>query len=94
MPAIIPARPADTSPEAEQVQIDLIRLASVPRRLQLAFSLSATVITMARQALCRAHPAESQQEINVRFAELHYGAEVADALRSWLAERAAAAYRS
>ncbi len=36
MTAIIPPRPADTSVEAERVQIDLIRAAPVSRRLQMA----------------------------------------------------------
>ncbi len=87
MPTIIPPRPADTSAEAERVQIDLIRAAPVARRLHLAWSLSATVIGAARQALRRARPDASSQEIDLRFVELHYGPDLAAALRAELVHR-------
>ncbi len=38
------ARSADTDPEAEGVQLDLLRRATVTRRVRLALSLSQTVI--------------------------------------------------
>ena len=79
MAAIIPPRPVDTSVEAERVQIDLIRAAPVSRRLHMAWSLSATVIGLARQALARAQPDASTQEIDLRFVELHYGLDLAAA---------------
>jgi hypothetical protein len=87
MPSIIPPRPADTSAEAERVQIDLIRAAPVARRLHLAWSLSATVISVARQALRRAQPDASSQEVDLRFVELHYGPDLAAALRAELVQR-------
>jgi hypothetical protein len=87
MPTIIPPRPADTSVEAERVQIDLIRAAPVSRRLHMAWSLSATVIGVAREALLRAQPDASPQEIDLRFVELHYGSDLAAALRAELIRR-------
>ncbi len=87
MAAIIPPRPADTSVEAERVQIDLIRAAPVSRRLHMAWSLSATVIGMARQALVRAYPHASRQELDLRFVELHYGPDLAAELRAELTRR-------
>lgn len=87
MPVIIPPRPVDTSVEAERVQIDLLRAVPVSRRLRMAWSLSATVITMARRALALAQPDASQEELNLRFVELHYGAELAAALRAELIRR-------
>lgn len=77
MRAAIPSRPADTSAEAERVQIDLLRSAPVSRRLRLAWSLSAAVIGVARQTLARKSPNLSQQELDVRFVELHYGRNLA-----------------
>lgn len=88
MAVTIPARPVDTSAEAEQVQIDLIRKAPVSRRLQMAWSHSATVIDLARQALRRARPHATQQELDLQFVELHYGAALATALRADLLRRA------
>ncbi len=75
-------RSADTSVEAERVQVDLIRATPVSRRLAIACSLSATVITLARRSLARAQPNLPAREIDLRFVELHYGPEIAAALRA------------
>jgi hypothetical protein len=83
----IPARPADTSVEAERVQIELLRAAPVARRLQLALSLSATVIGAARRALERSRPNASRRELDVRFVELHYGSDLAAAVQQDLVRR-------
>ena len=83
----IPSRPADTSVEAERVHIDLLRAAPVARRLSLAWSLSATVIGAARRALARARPSASPRELDVWFVELHYGPELAAAVRDECARR-------
>lgn len=91
MAVVISPRPADTSAEAERVQIDLLRAASVPRRVRLAWSLSATVIGLARQALARAEPRASRRDLDLRFVELHYGADLAAALRHHLTRQGAAA---
>ena len=87
MRVTIPPRPSDTSAEAEHVQIELIRAAPVSRRLGMAWSLSATVIGAARRALARAQPLASAEERDLRFVELHYGAELAAALRADLISR-------
>ena len=87
MPARIPARPADTTPDAERVQVALLRAAPVGRRLHLALALSATVIGAARRGLLRSEPQASTREIDLRFVELHYGAAVAEDLRAELNRR-------
>lgn len=89
MPGTIPARPADTAPDAERVQVALLRAAPVARRLHLAFTLSATVIGVARRALARARPQATPQELDLRFVELHYGADAAAGLRADLGRRGA-----
>ena len=91
MPASIPARPtarpADTTPDAERVQVALLRAAPVGRRLHLALALSATVIGSARRGLMRSQPQASTREIDLRFVELHYGAAAAADLRAELNRR-------
>lgn len=87
MPVVIPPRPADTSVEAERVQIDLIRAVPVSQRLRMSWSLSATVIDLARRALAQAQPDASQEELDLRFVELHYGADLASLLRADLVRR-------
>ena len=83
----IPSRPTDTSAEAERVQVDLLRAAPVSRRLRIAWSLSATVIAAARRALARSRPEASRRELDAWFVELHYGPDLAAAVREELARR-------
>jgi hypothetical protein len=87
MPRAIPARPADTTPDAERVQAALLRAVPVARRLHIAMALSATVIGAARRALARARPQASPRELDLRFVELHYGSDMAVALRADLERR-------
>jgi hypothetical protein len=77
----------DTSPDARRVQVELLRAAGPARRGQLAVSLSQTTRELALAALRRVHPDLSEQEIRLRFAEVHYGRELADKVRARLAER-------
>ena len=87
MSPVFPSRPSDTTPEAERVQVELLRAAPVARRLHLAFSLSATVISLARRAHVRAKPDASARELDVFFVEVHYGADLARDLRADLERR-------
>ncbi len=81
------ARSADTDPEAEAVQIELLRQAGPARRAQMALELSAQVIGMARRHLRRMYPDATETEIGLKFVELNYGRELAEGLRRYLAER-------
>ncbi len=80
-------RPSDTDPEAARVQLELLRRASPGKRLALALSLSRTVLTLSRRGISRRSPGASDQEIGLRFVELHYGRELAQAVREELARR-------
>jgi len=83
----VPRGLSDTDPEAERVQLELLRAASPSQRLQLALSMSRTVLTLSRAALVRAFPEDSPEEIGLRFVALHYGQELADEVRADLAAR-------
>ena len=87
MPSTMRARSADTDPDAHEVQIALLRKASVGRRAAMAFSLSAQVIGLARDAIRRTLPNASEEEVGLRFVELHYGRKLAADLRLFLASR-------
>lgn len=76
--------PSDTSPEAEQVQAELLRNASTARRFQLAQSLSRMTIQLSRRALRRAHPDATEREIDLAFVELHYGHALASQVKAYL----------
>jgi hypothetical protein len=71
----------DTDREAERVQLELLRRAGSTRRAAMALRLSAEVLTMARRAVRRAMPGATEQEVALRFVELHYGRQLAEGLR-------------
>jgi hypothetical protein len=87
VPPRFTARSSDTDPEAERVQIELLRAAGPERRLALAFSLSATVLDLSRQGLRARHPADSEEETGLRLVALCHGIELAEAVRQHLRER-------
>ncbi len=77
----------DTDPEAERVQLALLRAAPVACRLQAACDLSSLAVGLARRALRRAHPEADDDQLDLLFVRGHYGDELADALASHLALR-------
>ena len=77
----------DTSPEAERVQIELIRKAPPAKRFGLARSLSQSLIQASRQTIRRLHPELSQEELDLLFIELYYGKDLADRVRADLKRR-------
>ena len=77
----------DTDLQAEKVQLDLLRRATVARRVALAASLSKTAINLAIKAIRRQNPGLSDHEVLLRFVEIHHGLELAERLRIDLARR-------
>jgi hypothetical protein len=77
----------DTSPEAEQIQLELLRRATPQERLALALSLSDRVIWLARRAIRRTMPEASEQEVRLKFVAVHYGQDLADRVREHLIQR-------
>lgn len=77
----------DTSPEAERVQIELIRKASPAKLFSLVRSLSQSLIEMNRQTLRKLHPQMNEEELALMFIELNYGKELADHVRADLKRR-------
>lgn len=67
----------DTSFEAEQVLIELLRRAPAWRRLQLTDRLSATVRELCLAGLRARHPKASEIQLRRRFADLHLGPDLA-----------------
>jgi hypothetical protein len=71
----------DTDSQAERVQIDLLRKATVSQRTAIAFSLSETVIRLARRAIRQQNPKMPDSEVMLRFVAIHYGDELSEKLR-------------
>ena len=75
----------DTSPEAERVQIELIRKAPISKRFALVRSWSQLLIEANRQQIRKDYPNASEEEIGLIFVARHYGQTLADRLRADLA---------
>ncbi|MBI3922635.1 MAG: hypothetical protein HY318_14530 [Armatimonadetes bacterium] len=67
----------DTRPEAERVQIELMRQAPAWRKLQLVGQLNRSLRTLALSGLRQRHPGESEVELRRRLADMVLGAELA-----------------
>jgi hypothetical protein len=78
---------SDTDPEAERVQIALLRQAGSARRFALARSLSRTTMQLARRTIRRRHPDASEEELGLIFVATYYGPELANRMRADLARR-------
>lgn len=74
----------DTTPQAEKVQIELIRQSSVAKRISMVRSLSQTAMFLSRRAIRRANLSLSEREVDLLFVELHYAKDLAERLRSYM----------
>lgn len=77
----------DTHPEAENVQMELLRKATVTERLARASSLSAMTINLSRQAIAKANPHLAGRELQLKCIEVFYGKDLANRVREYLKER-------
>jgi len=71
----------DTAPQAERVQIELIRESSVCKRVSIVRSLSQTTMYLSRRAIQRTSPSLSEREVDLAFVANHYGEKLAECLR-------------
>ncbi len=67
----------DTSPDAERVQIELMRRAPAWRKLQLVGQMNRALRTLAMSGLRQRYPQASPQELRRRLADLVLGPELA-----------------
>ena len=74
----------DTRPEVEEIQISLIRKASIAKRIGVVRSLSETTIRLSRRAIARANPELNDRNLDLKFVEYHYGKTLANNLREYL----------
>jgi hypothetical protein len=79
--------PNDTSPEAERIQIELLRRMSIAQRVDLAMSLSRTVTQLAYDAIRGRMLDAGEDEVRVKFVTVHYGEALAERFREALARR-------
>jgi hypothetical protein len=77
----------DTSPEAERVQIELIRKASPAKRFTLMEAWSQFLIEANKQGIRKNGPGLSEEEIGLIFVANNYGQALADQLQEALSRR-------
>jgi hypothetical protein len=78
----------DTSPEAEEVQLDLIRRMPPSERALKALRMTTRLIRECKSAIARNNPALTQREIEIAFIALNYGEELAKAVEHYQLDRA------
>ncbi|MHC4176827.1 MAG: hypothetical protein ACYSWU_04940 [Planctomycetota bacterium] len=78
---------SDTSPEAEKVQIELLRKLTVAERFAKVRALTARTVRLSKRAIARANPDLSPEDLKVRFIELHYGKDLAQRVRAYVREK-------
>ncbi len=78
---------SDTSPEAERVQIELLRRATAAEKIAQMRSMTAMAVKLSRRAIARANPKLSSREVDLKWVELHYGKELGRDLRNYLSDR-------
>lgn len=79
----------DTSPEAQAVQLECLRRMTPQQRVRQVCAMSGQVKRMAFEAIRRRHPEFSEDEVQMRFFELTYGADLAGDVRRWKERRQA-----
>ena len=79
---------SDTSTEAEEVQLELIRGMAGAERALKAIRMTTRIIRECKAAIARNSPALTPREIGIVFIELNYGKELADAVNRYQLDRA------
>ncbi len=77
----------DTSPEAERVQIELIRKASPAKRFTIMEAWSQFLIEANKQGIRKNRPDLSEEDVGLIFVANNYGRALADQLREDLSRR-------
>lgn len=72
---------SDTSSDVEQKQLELLRNMTPQQRFALTARLTDDVFRASKRAIARANPDLSEKERRYLYIELHYGKELADAVR-------------
>jgi hypothetical protein len=78
---------SDTHPDAERVQIELLRKKTVSERFAMIRSLTAFTFNLSRQAIARAYPNLSDDELRIKYIEHAYGQDLAERVQKHLSEQ-------
>ena len=77
----------DTTSAAFEVQLDCLRRMSPQERIRRTCAVSRRIKQMAFEAIRRRYPDLSEQQVQLKFIELTYGAILAADVCDWMKER-------
>jgi len=77
----------DTRPEVENVQVNLLRKAGPGKRFSMTLSLSQEMIALSKQALKKANPDLSDNELKILFIKNCYSAGTAEKVKQRMIEK-------
>jgi hypothetical protein len=75
---------SDTHPDAERVQIELVRRMTPAERLRKVASLTNALLDSSRRTIACNNPTLSSEQLDIRCVELYYGSALAARLREYL----------
>lgn len=78
---------SDTSPEAEDIQIALLKKLTPAQRAAKVFSLSHTVFTLSKRAIQRQNPGLSELEMKLLYLHHFYSPGIARKVRAYLQKK-------
>ena len=77
----------DTHPRVRAVILEQIRAMSYAERFAMMSDMTDFVCDQSMAAIAATMPGASRDEVGLRFCEVHYGKELADRVRAFLAAR-------
>lgn len=79
--------PSDTNEEAAAAQVSALQAMSTSKRFALTIAISEAAINLSKRAIALANPGITEQEVRFRFIELHYGKQLAEDVRTYVAKQ-------
>ena len=74
-------RPADTTPEAWAVQLEILRRMTGPERVEMAFEMSEAARTLSEAGIRHRHPDWNDGQVSDALMDMLLGRDLADAVR-------------
>jgi hypothetical protein len=77
----------DTPPAVENIQVNLLREAGAAKRFSITLSLTQRIIALSKQALKKANPGLSDNELKILFIKNSYGISTAEKVKKRMIEK-------
>jgi len=78
---------SDTDKRIQRLQLERANQATPAEKIAQVRRMTDRVVRLSRRAIARANPTFSEEEIGLRWVEIHYGRRLASELREYLKQR-------